>query len=122
MAKRAQHLRNTMTDHERLIWYALRGWREQGFHFRRQAPIGPYIVDFVCHRYQFVIEVDGSQHGWCRNRRNDARRDAWLRRQGYEVMRIWNVDVRENLDGVLDGIHAAVSERRRRQAHDQTLR
>jgi very-short-patch-repair endonuclease len=111
-----------MTDHERLIWYALRGWREQGFHFRRQAPIGRYIVDFVCHRYRLVIEIDGGQHGWSRNRLKDIRRDTWLRRQGYEVLRVWNVDVRENLDGVLEGIHAAVSDRRRRQEQDTRSR
>ncbi|MBI1235703.1 MAG: DUF559 domain-containing protein [Alphaproteobacteria bacterium] len=118
MPSRAQSLRNNMTDHERLVWYVLRGWRERGFHFRRQAPIGNFIVDFVCHRYRLVIEIDGSQHDFAGNREQDARRDAWLRGEGYEVLRVWNVDVRENLDGVMDGIYAAVCELRRRQEHD----
>ena len=118
MPSRAQSLRNRMTDHERLVWYVLRGWREQGFHFRRQAPIGGFIVDFVCHKYRLVIEIDGSQHGFEDNSKRDAARDTWLRSEGYEVLRVWNVDVRENLDGVMDGIYAAVCELRRRQEHD----
>ncbi len=105
-----------MTEEERRIWNALRSWRDQGFHFRRQAPIGPYIVDFACHKYQLAIEIDGSQHGWDRERQRDDKRDQWPRGEAYEVLRFWNNEVRDNLDGVLDRIHEAISELKRQRA------
>ena len=74
----------------------------QGFKFRRQQPIGPYIVDFVTFEKKFVIELDGGQHA--REREKDEERDLWLKKGGYEVLRFWDNEVFENLDGVLEVI------------------
>ncbi len=68
-----------------------------GVRFRRQYQLGPYIVDFLCHSHRLVVEVDGGQHN---DSDYDARRDAWLKAQGYEVLRFWNRDVLAEIDGV----------------------
>ena len=94
-----------MTDAERRLWRALRAHRFRGVAFRRQAVIGPYIVDFVAHGAGLVIEVDGGQHA---GSVRDMARDAWLGSQGYRVLRFWNTDVLRNLSGVLDTIGAAL--------------
>jgi len=72
-----------------------------GFHFRRQAPLGPYIADFACHAARLVIEVDGGQHAEDGGVERDMRRTAWLEGQGYRVLRFWNSDVLGNVDGVM---------------------
>jgi very-short-patch-repair endonuclease len=97
----ARRLRVEMTDAERVLWRALRAHRLRGIGFRRQAPLGPYIADFVCHALKLVIEVDGGQHS---GSARDARRDDWMAREGYKVLRFWNNDVLGNLEGVLDRI------------------
>jgi very-short-patch-repair endonuclease len=75
--------------------------RTEGFHFRRQAPIGTFIADFACHSARLVIEVDGGQHGAARNAQADAERTVWLESQGYRVLRFWNFEVLGNIDGVM---------------------
>ncbi len=97
----ARRLRREMTDAERKLWQALRAKRFRGVGFRRQAPLGPYIADFVCHALKMVIEVDGGQHS---GSDHDERRDAWMKREGYKVLRFWNNEVLVNLEGVLDRI------------------
>ena len=97
----ARRLRAEMTDAERKLWQALRAHRFRGGAFRRQAPLGPYIADFVCHALKLVIEVDGGQHS---GSVSDARRDDWMAREGYKVLRFWNNEVLGNLEGVLDRI------------------
>jgi BirA family biotin operon repressor/biotin-[acetyl-CoA-carboxylase] ligase len=97
----ARRLRREMTDAERKLWSVLRVRRFRGTAFRRQAPLGPYIADFVCHRLKLVIEVDGGQHS---GSEHDACRDQWLAREGYRVLRFWNNEVLGNLEGVLDRI------------------
>ena len=97
----ARRLRQDMTDAEQKLWQALRAHRFRGVGFRRQAPLGPYIADFVCHALKLVIEVDGGQHS---GSARDARRDEWMAREGYEVLRFWNNEVLGNLEGVLDRI------------------
>jgi very-short-patch-repair endonuclease len=97
-----------MTDAERKLWYALRAHRLENLGFRRQMPMGPYIVDFVSHRMRLVIEVDGGQHGFAGQQRRDTVRDAWLASRGYRVLRFWNNEVLTNLDGVLTTILAAL--------------
>ncbi len=104
--QRARRLRHEMTLAERKLWRALRAHRFQGIGFRRQAPLGPYIADFVSHGLMLVIEVDGGQHS---GSARDARRDAWLAREGYRVLRFWNHEVMGNLDGVLHRIGEAVA-------------
>jgi len=79
-----------------------------GATFRRQTPIGPYIVDFVCHAAKLVIEIDGGQHFESRQEQRDARRDAYLANKGFRVLRFNNHDVMTNREGVLETIAAAV--------------
>jgi len=105
---RARSLRTNSTDAERIIWSAVRAHRMNGASFRRQAPIGPFIVDFICHDAQLVIELDGGQHFESEHARRDARRDAFLRAKGFRVLRFNNYDVMSNRQGVLEMIAAAV--------------
>jgi very-short-patch-repair endonuclease len=79
-----------------------------GASFRRQTPIGPYIVDFVCHEANLVIEIDGGQHFETEQMKRDARRDALLHSKGYRILRFNNHDVMSNRQGVLETIAAAV--------------
>ena len=97
----AKQLRRNMTDAEQRLWYYLRAHRLQGFKFKRQQPIGPYIVDFVCLDVRLVVEVDGGQHAEVKI---DQVRDAWLHSQGFRIMRFWNNDVLISTDMVLQAI------------------
>ena len=98
-----------MTKAEGRIWSRLRAHRFQGYSFRRQLPIGPYIADFVCLDARLIIEIDGGQHASTEAVR-DAKRDAWLRSQGFTILRYWNNDVLTNLTGVLEHIADALSQ------------
>lgn len=102
LQNQARSLRNNATDAERLLWQHLRNSQLEGVKFRRQQPIEEYIVDFVSFAHKVVIELDGSQHA--DNRCYDAQRDACLRQNGFAVMRFWNNEVFENLDGVLEAV------------------
>src|SRR5687767_14917395 len=93
----ARRLRTNSTGAEARLWQHLKRSPVLGSHFRRQAPIGPYIADFACMAARLVIEVDGSQHGLDAGMRRDARRTQWLEREGYRVIRFWNNDVTENI-------------------------
>ena len=97
----AKSLRANMADAEQRLWYRLRAHRFRGFKFKRQVPVGPYIVDFACLADRLIIEVDGGQHV---DSRSDPRRDQWLKDQGFRVLRFWNNEVLNNLDGVLEVI------------------
>ena len=97
----ARTLRKTMTRQEVKLWLHLRELRKQGFHFRRQVPIDGYIVDFACFHPKVAIEVDGSQHSRPLHNKRDAARDIFLTETGFKVLRVWNNDVDQNLDGVL---------------------
>jgi very-short-patch-repair endonuclease len=105
---RAKALRLDMTDAERIIWRALRAHRLNGAAFRRQAPIGAYIVDFVCHAAKLVIELDGGQHFESKQIVHDTRRREYLATQGYRVLRFNNLEVIKNKSGVLETIAAAI--------------
>jgi len=95
--QRARELRRDMTDAERFLWRHLRAG--QLVHkFRRQHPIGPYIVDFACPSAKLIVELDGGQHA---GSACDASRDAFLRREGYRLLRFWNNDVLQNPEGAL---------------------
>jgi very-short-patch-repair endonuclease len=109
MRVRARTLRQEMTKAERIIWYAVRAHRLDGASFRRQTPIGPYIVDFVSHAAKIVIEIDGGQHFEDRQEARDAKRDAYLASKGYRVLRFSNLDVVSNRSGVVSVIAAAAS-------------
>lgn len=102
MIDAAKDLRKRPTDTERFLWKYLRARRFEGLKFRRQEPIGRYIVDFICHETRIVIEVDGGQHST--DREKDIVRDTWLNEQGYTVLRFWNNEVLSNIEGVLEVI------------------
>ena len=103
--RKARGLRQSSTDAERRMWSALRDRRLLMYKFRRQHPIGGFIVDFACTEYRFVIEVDGGQHA---HNARDARRTAWLKSQGWKITRFWNNDVLSNTNGVVDTILRAL--------------
>jgi very-short-patch-repair endonuclease len=109
----ARVLRKRMTPQEAKLWIRLRAWLEDGYKFRRQVPLGPYIVDFACYDPRLVIEVDGGQHSLDSNRARDAKRDQWLGEEGFRVIRVWNMDVDTNMDGVMTRIHEELEERDR---------
>ena len=104
----ARRLRANSTDAEKRLWYHLRQMPALGTHFRRQVPIGPYVVDFACLAARLIVELDGSQHGAAKNELRDRIRTQWLESEGYRVMRVWNNDVRENIGGVMEAIYSAL--------------
>ena len=104
---RARELRNYPTDAERLLWRHLRLRQVGGYKFRRQRPIGPYFVDFVCLEKRVVVEVDGGQHR--QQQLYDARRDGWLRAEGFTVLRFWDDDVIKKVENVKQAIWEALS-------------
>ena len=99
-------LRSNMTPHEQILWQYLRAGRLAGYKFKRQQPIGRYIVDFVCFEAKLVVELDGSQH---MDATQDKIRDAWLSNEGYKVMRFWNNELSENLEGLLQLVLQALN-------------
>ncbi|MDP6389070.1 MAG: DUF559 domain-containing protein [Alphaproteobacteria bacterium] len=101
--KRARRLRRDSTEAEKRLWRILRSRQFLNAKFRRQQPIGPYIVDFVSFEKRFVVEVDGGQHA-----EDDSARTLYLQSSGYRVIRFWNNEVLENIDGVLHTIATAV--------------
>ena len=107
----ARALRRQFTPAEELLWARLRGRRFQDFKFVRQAPVGPYIVDFLCRRALLVVEVDGATHSTDEEISHDERRTAFLASEGYRVLRVGNFDVRDNLEGVEETILAALERR-----------
>jgi very-short-patch-repair endonuclease len=103
----ARQLRHQMTESETRLWRYLRARRLCGEKFRRQQPIGPYVVDFVHFGARLIVEADGGQHNGAPR---DERRDAWLRAQGFKVMRFWNNEIMSNLEGVLAAVMAELAE------------
>jgi len=106
---RARQLRLNQTDAERRLWAALRDRRLVGYKFRRQRPIGPFIVDFVCIEHKLVIEADGGQHA---DNEADESRTAWLQGRGWRVLRFWNNEILANTRGVIETIAAALQKSR----------
>lgn len=100
----ARKLRNNLTDTEKVLWYYIKSRQVQNLKFRRQAPIGPYIVDFVCYSIKLIIELDGSQHRDKENMVRDQKRDDWLRKQGFKILRFWDNEILENINGVMEEI------------------
>ena len=98
----ARRLRAELTPQERKLWGQLRDLNHRlGLNFRRQAPVGRFIADFVEFGRRLVIEVDGGQHGGPEVKALDAARDAWFGAEGFTVLRFWNHDVDRNLEGVM---------------------
>jgi very-short-patch-repair endonuclease len=105
--QRARRLRLNQTEVERRLWSKLRNRRLIGCKFRRQVPLGAFIVDFICIERGLVIELDGGQHN--ENRDDEARTEA-LEKAGWRVLRFWNNEVSENFEGVLERIIEALGE------------
>ncbi len=102
--QRARQLRTQQTMVEQKMWYQLRAHRFMGLKFKRQQPVGKYIVDFICFELKLIIELDGGQHAM---QQYDQQRDAWLKSEGYTVVRFWNNQVIEEFAAVLEVIRAA---------------
>jgi ring-1,2-phenylacetyl-CoA epoxidase subunit PaaD len=102
--ERARELRRDGTTAKRRLWYTLRQLKPLGFKFRQQVPIDHYIADFACLSQRLIIEVDGGTHGTDEELARDASREQYLRDQGFRVVRFWNSEVRENIEGVMDRI------------------
>ena len=103
----AKALRKGMTDAEWLLWRHLRNRELGGWKFRRQYPVGPFIVDFICLEKNLVIEVDGGQHA--ENEELDLQRSAYLNKMGYQVLRFWNNEVLQETEAVLEAIFAIIA-------------
>ena len=104
----ARALRRNMTDAEKLLWRFLRDRQLGGYKFRRQHPIGPYVVDFVCLEKALVIEVDGGQHAT--NFDADVKRSDYLNERGLRVLRFWNNEVLKESESVLSVILSSLAE------------
>ncbi|WP_367186997.1 endonuclease domain-containing protein [Roseibium sp.] len=89
-----------MTEAEKKLWQVLRAHRLEGISFRRQMPIDRYIVDFAAPSQRLIVEVDGSQHAGVLGLKRDDERDRYLRAMGWTVLRFWNSEVSDNLEGV----------------------
>jgi len=106
VVRRAKNLRRDSTDAEKVLWRYLRNRILEGFKFRRQHMIGPYIVDFVCLEACLVVELDGGQH---MDRQDyDEKRSAFLRDKGFSILRFWNNDIFQNIEGVLHSIRGVL--------------
>jgi very-short-patch-repair endonuclease len=101
-------MRREPTDAERVMWRMLRSRQFEDLKFRRQLPLGDYIVDFACLSPRIVIECDGGQHA---ESGYDAMRDAWLQARGFKVLRFWNGDILQEPEGVLTMILEAIARR-----------
>ena len=106
---RSRELRNGATEPERVLWRHLRNRQRGGVRFNRQVPIGPFICDFVARTRGLIIELDGGQHALAAD--YDSKRTAFLKDHGYRVIRFWNADVLENIEGVVSLIEEALKDR-----------
>lgn len=96
----ARQLRLSPSEAQKVLWYQLRQKQLNGCKFRREHPMGPYIVDFICLSNKLIIEVDGGQH--VQQASYDSRRTQWLESQGFKVLRFWNNDVLANTEAVIE--------------------
>jgi very-short-patch-repair endonuclease len=106
---KAKQLRKNQTDAEKVLWKKLRNRQIYGYKFRRQVPIGSYIVDFMCVSIKLIIELDGGQHA--EQQDYDRKRTAYLEAKEFQVVRFWNNDVLTNIDGVLESLTLTLSQR-----------
>ena len=104
----AKNLRQRQTDAESKLWAKLRGKQLEEVKFRRQQPIGPYIVDFVSFESKLVVEIDGGQHNEDKIREKDEARTALIKGKGYRVLRFWDNEALTNIEGVLERIRESL--------------
>jgi very-short-patch-repair endonuclease len=105
---RAKELRRDQTDAEKRIWEKIRN-SHLGMKFRRQAPVGPYVADFLCNDLKLVVEIDGGQHA---ESKKDEIRTKYLQGLGYHVVRFWNDEVMDNIEGVVDTLASVIEDRK----------
>jgi|HubBroStandDraft_4_1064222.scaffolds.fasta_scaffold223065_2 very-short-patch-repair endonuclease len=117
---RARRLRRDATKAEKKLWYLLQRDQMAGLSFRRQHPLGKYIIDFYCSPLKLAIEVDGGHHNEQAHQAHDERRSQWLRGKGVTVLRFWNNEVLQNIEGVWDEIERTVTELSLRSASQLT--
>lgn len=108
--QRARRMRKQMTPQELALWLRLREFKGLGWHFRRQSPEPPYILDFVCRAVKLVVEVDGVHHASAKQSAHDQERDSVLAARGFHVLRFWASDVESELDGVVEAILNALGQ------------
>ena len=106
----ARQLRREQTDAEKKLWLRIRNRQVDGWKFNRQVPNGPYVLDFFCYEASLVVELDGGQHAEVRAE-HDAIRTKYLEQQGFTVLRFWNGDVLQNIEGVLEQVHLALGQK-----------
>jgi len=106
----AKAIRARPTDAEKVLWYKLCNRQIEGAKFRRQQQIGNYIVDFVCFERKLIIEIDGGQHHEAPGKIKDEERTQSLEKKGYRVLRYWNNDVLQNIEGVVYNISEAIKQ------------
>lgn len=104
ITEKARALRKNMTKQERILWQFLRKKSINGLKFRRQYQVGNYIVDFICNEKKLIIEIDGGQHNEEKNVIYDLERTKYLEVKGYKVIRYWNNDIDNNIEGVYQDI------------------
>lgn len=109
--ERTRHLRHSSTDAEQKLWSRLRSRRLNGAKFRRQHPVGPFIVDFFCSSALLIIELDGSGHAECEQQTYDQERTRYIEERGLKVLRFWNHQIFQEMELVLQCIADAVAER-----------
>lgn len=109
-----------MPSAERKLWARIRNKQLDGFRFRRQHTIGPYVADFACAETRIVIELDGDQHAFDEGAR-DRKRDAFIESEGWQVLRFWNNDVYGNIDGVLEVILDACEYAKRAKDYEESV-
>ena len=100
--EKSRVLRKNMTPQERKLWCIIRNRQFFGYRFRRQFPLGQYIVDFICREKKIIIEIDGGQHNEIKNIQYDKNRTEYLISEGYKVLRFWNNDIDKNIGGVYE--------------------
>lgn len=100
----ARKLRKNATKQEHVLWNLLRNSKLNNHKFKRQYPIGNYIVDFVCIEKFLIVELDGGQHNYIENKIADEERTNYLQSRGYKVIRFWNNDIDKNIEGVYEEI------------------
>jgi len=98
----AKKLRHDSSPPETVFWYQVRDRRAAGYKFRRQYPIGRYVVDFVCLEKRLIVELDGGQHNTDEHEKRDSERTAWLHSKGYKVIRFWNNEVLNDIEDVFE--------------------
>ncbi len=113
--QKTKQLRSNSTDAERNLWAHIRNRRLEGWKFRRQLPVGQYIVDFACLELRLIIEIDGGQHA--EQIHYDLGRTKFLQTKGYRVVRFWNNEVPGNIEAVLEALTLTLSQRERELAY-----